>query len=73
MLIKKAKYKVDLKIYDFTTSEIINQTMKFGQLIEYNMRNIVLEKSHTNSGGEIDQVILGIITKVRERNSPYVF
>ena len=24
-----------------------NQTMKFGQLIEYNMRNIFLEKSHT--------------------------
>ena len=23
-----------------------NQTMKFGQLIEYNMRNIFLEKSH---------------------------
>ena len=24
-----------------------NQTMKFGQLIEYNMRNIFLEKSYT--------------------------
>ena len=24
-----------------------NQTMKFGQLIEYNMRNIFLEKSNT--------------------------
>ena len=29
-----------------------NQTMKFGQLIEYNMRNIFLEKSHTKCGGE---------------------
>ena len=26
--------------------------MKFGQLIEYNMRNIFLEKSHTKWGGE---------------------
>ena len=26
----------------------VNQTMKFGMLIEYNMRNIVLEKSYTN-------------------------
>ena len=26
--------------------------MKFGQLIEYNMRNIFLEKSYTESGGE---------------------
>ena len=29
-----------------------NQTKKFGQLIEYNMRNIFLEKSYTKSGGE---------------------
>ena len=26
--------------------------MKLGQLIEYNMRNVVLEKSYTKSGGE---------------------
>ena len=29
-----------------------NQTMKFGQLIEYNIRNIFLEKSFTKYGGE---------------------
>ena len=29
-----------------------NQTMKFGQLIEYNMINIILEKSHAKFGGE---------------------
>ena len=29
-----------------------NQTMKFGQLIEYNMRNIFLEKSYTKCGRE---------------------
>ena len=29
-----------------------NQTMKFGQLIEYNMRNIFIEKSFTKCGGE---------------------
>ena len=27
-----------------------NHTMKFGQLIEYNMRNIFLEKSYTECG-----------------------
>ena len=26
--------------------------MKFGRLIEYNMRNIFLEKSYTKRGGE---------------------
>ena len=25
-----------------------NQTMKFGQLIKYNMRNVFLKKSYTN-------------------------
>ena len=29
-----------------------NQTMKFGQLIECNMRNIFLEKWYTKCGGE---------------------
>ena len=29
-----------------------NQAMKFGQLIEYNMRNIFLEKSYEKCGGE---------------------
>ena len=28
------------------------QAMKFGQLVEYNMRSIFLEKSYTKSGGE---------------------
>ena len=30
----------------------VNQTMKFGQLIEYNMRNIFVEKSYTKCGEE---------------------
>ena len=29
-----------------------NQTKKFGQLIECNMKNIFLEKSYTKCGGE---------------------
>ena len=29
-----------------------NKTMKFTQLIEYNMRNIILEKSYTKCSGE---------------------
>ena len=29
-----------------------NQTIKFGQLLEYNMRNIFLEKSYAKYGGE---------------------
>ena len=29
-----------------------NQAMKFGQLTEYNMKNILLEKSYTKCGRE---------------------
>ena len=29
-----------------------NYTIKFGQLIDYNMRNIFVEKSYTKCGGE---------------------
>ena len=29
-----------------------NQAMKFGQLMEYNLRNIFLEESYTQYGGE---------------------
>ena len=29
-----------------------NQTMKFGQLIKYDMRNIFLEKLYTKCGGK---------------------
>ena len=29
-----------------------NEIMKFGQLLEYNMRNIFAEKSYTKCGGE---------------------
>ena len=29
-----------------------NQAMKFGQLIEYNMRNIFVEKSYSKCAGE---------------------
>ena len=30
----------------------VNQTMKFGQFIEYNMKNIFVEKSYTKCTGE---------------------
>ena len=46
-----------MKIYDVTTWETKskgNQTMKFGQLIKYNTRNIFLEKLYTKwAGGTI--------------------
>ena len=34
----------------------VNQTMKFGQLIEYNMSNIFLEKWYRKCGGETSPI-----------------
>ena len=58
------KAKVNLKVYEVATWEIEirihillnisrskgNQTIKFGELIEYNMKNIFLETLYTKCG-----------------------
>ena len=63
---KNGLIQVNLEIYDSKTwltnncKHILpnisrskgNQTMKIGQLIEYNMINIFAEKLYTNCGGE---------------------
>ena len=43
----------EIEFFNFSSTERIkcNQGIKFGQLIEYNMRNIFLEKSCTKYGG----------------------
>ena len=57
------KDKVNFKIYDIKTwlknncnpnasKSKDNQTMEFAQFIEYNMRNIFLEKLYTRCDGE---------------------
>ena len=38
---------------NISRSKGIHQTKKFGQLIEFKMRNIFLEKSYTICGGEV--------------------
>ena len=35
-----------------------NQTMKFGQFTEYNMRNIFIEKSYARCSGETNPILL---------------
>ena len=42
------KQIIAIHILPNVSRSIGNQTMKFGQLIEYNMRNISLKKSCTN-------------------------
>ena len=56
VLIKKTSQPGKQTIVIFILPNILrnkgNQTLKFGQLIECNMRNIFLEKSYAKCGGE---------------------
>ena len=52
MVSKPGKETIAIHILFNVSGTNKNQTMKLGQLIEFNMRNIFLEKSHTKCGGE---------------------
>ena len=54
MLIKKKGVHILANI----SRSKVNQSVKFGQLIEYNMRRIFVEKSHTTCGRETSQTLI---------------
>ena len=54
MASKPGKLTIAIQILANTSRSKGNQNMKFGQLIEYNMRTIFPEKSFAKCGGETD-------------------
>ena len=52
MTSKLEKQTIAIHILPNISSSKGNQTMKFGQLIEYSMRSILHEKPYTKLGGE---------------------
>ena len=52
MASQPVKQPIGIHILPNISKSKCNQTMKFGQLIEYSLRNVFLEKSCTKSGGE---------------------
>ena len=50
--LQAGKQTIAIHILPNTSSNKNNQTMKLGQLIEYNMRNIFFEKPYSKCGGE---------------------
>ena len=52
MTSKPGKQTIAIHIFLNILKSKENQTMKFGQLIGYNMRNVFLEKSYTKCVGE---------------------
>ena len=52
MTSQPGKQTISIHILPYISRSKDNQTVKFGQLIEYNMRKIFLEKSYPKCGGE---------------------
>ena len=52
MTSQSGKQTIAIHILPNILTSKCNQTMKLGQLIEYNIRNIFLEKSNAKCGGE---------------------
>ena len=52
MTSQPAKQKIAIHILPYISRSKANQTVKFGQSIEYNMKKNFLEKSHPKCGGE---------------------
>ena len=52
MTSQPGKQTIAIHILPYISRSKDNQTVKFGQLIEYNMRKIFLEKSYPKCGGE---------------------
>ena len=50
MTSQPGKQTIPIHILPYISRGKGNQTIKFGQLIEYDMRNIFLEKSYTKFG-----------------------
>ena len=52
MTSQPGKQTHEIHIFPYISRSKDNQTVKFGQLIEYNMRMIFLEKLYPKCGGE---------------------
>ena len=52
MTSQPGKQTIAIHILPYISTRKCNQTVKFGQLTEYNMRKIFLEKSYSKCGGE---------------------
>ena len=52
MMLQPGKQTIPIHILPNISRGKDNHTMKFGELIEYNMRNIFLENSYSKFGGE---------------------
>ena len=52
MTSQPGKQTVAIQLFCNISGSKVNQTIKFGQLIEDNMQNTFFEKPHTKYGGE---------------------
>ena len=60
MKLQTGKQIITIHIFLNIARSVGNQAMKFGQLIEYNMRNNFFEKSYTKCRGEASPIKMKI-------------
>ena len=58
MMTQTGQQTITIKLLSDISRSKGNQTMKFSQLIEYNIKNIFLEKSSTKCGGVTSPYLL---------------
>ena len=64
MTTQTGKQTIAIRILTNISRSKGNQAIKFGQFIEYNMRNIFLEKSHTKCDGDTIPRLFSKISKL---------
>ena len=58
MTLQTKRQKITIHILPNISRSKVNQTIKFGQVIEYNMRNIFQEKLYLTCGGEATTMVI---------------
>ena len=60
MKLQTGKQTITIHIFPNIARSVGNQAIKFGQLIEYNMRNNLLEKPYSKCRGEASPIKMKI-------------
>ena len=72
MISQPGKQTIAIHMLPYIPRNKDNQTIKFGQLIEYNMRNIFLEKSYTKCGAETSSKTFFYKIRIEHTSGPVV-
>ena len=61
MTLQSGKQVITVHIYQNPSRSKVNQKIKFGEIIEYNMRNNLFEKSNIITGNIFENVVKKLV------------